>query len=156
MTTVVVIVVVAAVAGAIGFLLRDSRPTAGSSIAEKDQYLHSARHALVDARQLMLDLESIDGTAELDADELRSLTGRVDVFASQVTQVTCLAPTAMDGRVSRSVAVSARSVGDALRAERELRANPRNSTHRSADAFVQRRAEFSLAVRDLANHVELL
>jgi hypothetical protein len=37
-----------------------------------------------------------------------------------------------------------------------LRANPRNSTHRSADAFVQRRAEFSLAVRDLANHVELL
>jgi len=62
----------------------------------------------------------------------------------------------MDGRVSRSVAVSARSVGDALRDERELRANPRNSTHRSADAFVQHRAEFSLAVRDLANHVELL
>ena len=62
----------------------------------------------------------------------------------------------MDGRVSRSVAVSTLSVSDALRDEREARAGPDGSAHRSADAFGQRRIEFSLAVRDLANHVELL
>jgi len=36
------------------------------------------------------------------------------------------------------------------------RADPDGSARRSADAFVRRRTEFSLAVRDLANHVELL
>jgi len=154
---VVVALVAAAVAGVvIGFNLRDSGPPAGSSIAEKDRYLQSARNALVDARRLVLDLERIDGTAELDADDLQSLTDSMDVFASQITQVTCLAPTAMDGRVSRSVAVSTLSVSDALRDEREARADPDGSAHRSADAFGQRRTEFSLAVRDLANHVELL
>ena len=158
MTAVVVVaLVVAAVVGVvIGFNLRNSGSPAGSSIVEKDRYLQSARNALVDARRLALDLERIDGTAELDADDLQSLTGRIDVFSSQITQVTCLAPTAMDGRVSRSVAVSALSVSDALRDERDVRADPDGSARRSADAFIQRRTEFSLAIRDLANHVELL
>lgn len=158
MTTVVVVALVTAVVVGLmtGFFMRHGGPPAGSSIAEKDQYLQTARNALVDARRLALDLERIDGTAELDADDLQSLTGRVDVLSSQITQVTCLAPTAMDGRVSRSVAVSARSVSDALRDERDVRADPDGSARRSADAFIQRRTEFSLAIRDLANHVELL
>ena len=124
MTAVVVVALVVATAAAgaaIGFSLRDSGAGAVSSIAEKDRYLQSAQNALVDARQLVLDLERIDGVTELDADDLRSLTGRIDVLASQITQVTCLAPTPMDGRVSRSVAVSTRSVSDALRDEREAR-----------------------------------
>ena len=59
MTAVVVVaLVVAAVVGVvIGFNLRNSGSPAGSSIAEKDQYLQTARNALVDARRLALDLE---------------------------------------------------------------------------------------------------
>jgi hypothetical protein len=52
--------------------------------------------------------------------------------------------------------VSARSISDVLRDERDSRADPEGSARRSADEFVQRRREFSLAVRDLENHVELL
>ena len=157
MTTVVLLVVVIAIVGVVmGLSLRDSGPPAGSSIAEKDRFLQSARTALVDAQRLALDLERIDGPAELDADELRSLTGKIDMFTSQIAQVTCLAPTAMDGRVSRSVAVSSRSVSDALRNERESRSDPDCSARAPADAFVRGRTEFSHAIRDLANHVELL
>jgi hypothetical protein len=158
MTTVVVVALVAAAAVGllIGFVVWHGGSPAGSSIAEKDRYLQSARNALADARRLALDLEHVDRVAELDADDLRSLTTRIDVLSSQVTQVTCLAPTAMDGRVSRSVAVSARSISDVLRGERDSRADPEGSVRRSADEFVQRRTEFSLAVRDLENHVELL
>jgi len=161
MTTVVVaaLVVAAIAGGVIGFSLRRGGPPAGSPIAEKDRFLRAARNVLVDARRLVLDLEGIGGTTELtalDPDDLRSMIGRIDVFSSQITHVTCLAPTSMDGRVSRSVAVSAVSVGDALRNERESREDPEGTVRRSADAFVQRRSEFSLAVRDLGNHVELL
>lgn len=90
----------------------------------------------------------------LESDELRLLIGRVDVFGSQMAQVTCLAPTSMDARVSRSVAVSATAVGDTLRNERDRRLD--GDDRQFSSAIVDRCAALAVAVTDLGNHVELL
>lgn len=161
MTLVVVALVVAAVAaGAIvGYYLHRGTPAEGTSIGEEDQYLRAARNALAEGQQAVLDLEQLDepvGLAALDTEDLRLTIGRIDVFSSLMTQVTCLAPTSMDARVSRSVAVSATAIGDMLRDERERRWNPDGTVSPSARTFVQRRSELVLALQDLHNHVELL
>lgn len=158
MNTLSFALVVAAVLGVlVGYYVHRAGTATGSAIEDKDSFLLAARSALADGRRVVRDLEAVPDSRALglvDAEQLRSLTGRVDAFGSQMTQVTCLAPTSMDARVSRSVAVSATAVGDTLRSERDSRVDP--EARRSPAAFDQRRSELALAVRDLSNHVELL
>ena len=160
MTVVILALVIAAlIGGVIGFSVRRLGSAGGPAIAEKDTYLQAARFALIDGRRIVQDLETISDRGRLgqfDTEALKSMMGRIDVFGSQMTQVTCLAPTSMDARVSRSVAVSATAVGDTLRTEREMRLDPDRAPRRSAQGFSQRCSELGLAVRDLGNHVELL
>lgn len=142
----------------IGYLVRRAG-TPGPAIDDKESFMRSARQALAEGRRLVHDLEAIsavDWRAGVGVDDLQALIGRVDVFGSHMTQVTCIAPTAMDVRVSRSVAVAATAVGDALRYERKARLEPDGAPRPSTADVGQRSQQLALAVSDLGHHVEFL
>ena len=154
---VLALVVAALVGGLVGYSVHRAGSATGPAIEDKDSFLRAAESALAGGRRIVRDLEAVPdsrGLALLDTEDLRRLIGRIDVFASQMSQVTCIAPTSMDARVSRAVAVAATAVDDSFRDERDVRLDP--GARRPSASFDDRRSAFAVAVSDLGNHVELL
>lgn len=78
----------------------------------------------------------------------------LDGFATHLAELSAHAPTVMDTRVCRGVAVQSRSFSDAFRGQRDDPAPP--DARERARSLYDRRTEFEVALRDLAEHVELL
>lgn len=134
---------------------RSTGPSSGLAPAEKEAWLRSARTAAADGRRIASSLSDVPDDVALGAltdAELDTRIGELDLLGSQLTQVTCTAPTSMDVRVCRSVAVAATSLGDSFRSERDRR----RGDGRVVARYALRCADFRDAVRDLSNHADLL
>jgi len=147
------------VAGIVGVLIGRRRLSAdhgaGPALVERNAWLRSARAAAAEGRRVAALFDEVPderAVDELPDDQLGDRIAELDLFGSQMTQVTCTAPTSMDVRVCRSVAVAATSLGDSLRTERDVRRGDDCATAR----FATRRSGFRESVRDLTTHVDLL
>lgn len=115
--------------------------------AGSNEWLAAAGEAVADARQVAAELTHISSTssATLSADT----TGKLDRLTERLAELSTDAPTAMDTRVCRIVAVRSKALSNALRSSPSP--GPRPFTLRPSQ-----QAEFETAVRDFADHVELL
>ena len=136
------------------------------SIATPDDaggpWLDRSQRLLATAVALHTEMAVLDANrplTEFDTDALAMLSHAITAFCADAAAISSTAPTAMDGRVIRNLAVRARTLGDLL--ERELRRRevglgtprPLAAGELSLDEHLH---EFELAVADLHTHVELL
>ena len=125
-------------------------------------WLDRSQRLLATAAWLRTEMAALDANrslTEFDTEELAMLSDAITAFCADAAAISSTAPTAMDGRVIRNLAVRARTLGDLL--ERELRRRevglgtprPLTAGEHSLDEHLH---EFELAVDDLHTHVELL
>lgn len=125
-------------------------------------WLDRSRRLLATAAWLRTEMAALDANrslTEFDAEALAMLSDAITAFCADAAAISSTAPTAMDGRVIRNLAVRARTVGDLL--ERELRLRevglgmprPLAAGEQGLDEHLH---EFELAEADLRTHVELL
>lgn len=108
-------------------------------------------------------LGEIDPIVEADSacrsnESLSSLAAQhLDVFTHNLAELGASAPTSMDNRVCRGVAVKSLGLSEALRPRSCESDEPRPNADRKAASDLQDRfAEFSLALGDLTEHIHLL
>lgn len=133
-------------------------PTLGEATAEKAAWLKRARTAGAEGQRVTLmfnDYDEILTFADLNDENIDEITIRLDLLTSHLSLVTSTAPTSMDVRVCRSVAISARALSDQFRGERAARQSAPISPP-TTNSYSQQKVDFEYAVRDLMNHVELL
>ncbi len=125
-----------------------------------DPWFAQAAELTRTGRQLV---EQIEPIVETDS-RLRSSesmadlpTRQLDEFTHNLAELAAAAPTSMDNRVCRSVAVQSRGLSDALRARScgSDDASPNADRARLSDLH-DRFAEFSLALTDLEQHIHLI
>jgi hypothetical protein len=142
-------------------LRRGSASSATTSTrAPADPWLAQAAELAQTGRQLLEQIEPIVETnSGLRSGE--SATGlptrQLDDFTRSLAELAATAPTSMDNRVCRSVAVQSRGLSDALRARScgSDNASPNADRARVSDLH-DRFSEFSLALTDLEQHIHLI
>jgi hypothetical protein len=125
-----------------------------------DPWFAQAAELTQTGRQLV---EQIEPIVETDS-RLRSSesvaelpTRQLDDFTHNLAELAAAAPTSMDNRVCRSVAVQSRGLSDALRARSCGSADASSNADRARlSALHDRFAEFSLALTDLEQHIHLI
>lgn len=125
-----------------------AKPNAGRvNRSGSDEWLTAAGTVVADARQVAAELAEISSTdsATLSADT----TGELDRLTERLAELSASAPTAMDTRVCRSVAVRSKALSDALR-------SPQPPGQSAFPLRPRQQAQFETAVRDFSDHVELL
>jgi hypothetical protein len=157
----VVALIGAAVIGWSWNLRRESASGATTSTRDlADPWLARAAELTRAGRQL---IEQIEPIVETDSG-LRSNesvaglpTRQLDDFTHHLAELAATAPTSMDNRVCRSVAVQSHSLSEALRARScgSNTASPNAERARLSDLH-NRFSEFNLALSDLEQHVHLI
>ena len=118
------------------------------------EWFASADAAVAAGRRIAIKLEetSPTGAATPSADTPDEL----DRFTTRVAELIASAPTAMDGRVCRNVAVRSSALSTALRSMQDKNRDSSPAHHRHTQRPIHQQTEFETAIRDLADHVELL
>lgn len=139
---------------------REATNTTQPTRDDADFWLARAAELTQTGHQL---LDEIDPIVEADSasrsnDSLSSLAAQhLDVFTHNLAELGASAPTTMDNRVCRGVAVKSHGLSEALRPRSRESDAPGPTADREAASDLQDRfAEFSRALGDLAEHVHLL
>lgn len=147
-----VFVVVAAAVVALAWRLGSSSPSGvrddvgDAWLAEVHELIPEGRRIVDRATQSQLADESVPLCATAE-----ELSGALDGLTQRLAELGPRAPTSMDARVCRSLAVRARALGNALDA-----VGTGHAGENPTSTLVLREKEFEVALSDLAEHVDLL
>lgn len=120
-----------------------------------DAWLQNASETARQGRRLARDVEPVTQVAESAAVDSSDVRRRLEGFTRVLAELATTAPTSMDARVCRSLAVSSQSLGDALGgAGRDP--DPVVPAREARAQLVDRYTEFVTALGDLERHVDLL
>ncbi len=118
-------------------------------------WLKQAGDAARDGREIADDLERQIHGFESSASVTSELRQRLDALTHHLAELATSAPTSMDVRVCRGVAVNSQALGTALRLDADLDA-ARGHVSVGRRELLDRHAQFVMALGDLERHVDLL
>lgn len=129
---------------------RPSKRDVGIDRADTDPWFQNARSTVDRGRAMVArlsDVSTTDTVSEVTLDDL-------DQLATRLAQLAATAPTTMDHRVCRNAAIRCRTLMGVLRPDGRGAASP--SPADVVPPLRDHRAEFEAAIRDLADHVDLV
>jgi hypothetical protein len=137
---------------------RGPTPAARPTVRDpRDRWLAEASATAEAGRLLVQQIEPFiaDGTAT-EALTAANLTTPLDDLTHHLAQLSVSAPTKMDERVCRSAAIRSQALDDALRARRGASSTDSDRLGTSRTELIDLQVECDVALRDLAQHVDLL
>ena len=114
---------------------------------DPDHWLAEAGTAVATARRIAAELPDIQPTTAAPSTDT---TDELDRLTARMAELSANAPTTMDSRVCRNLAVRSKALSTALSSPQAP------GRHPITPPSDHQRTEFETAIGDLANHVELL
>lgn len=146
----------------VAIALLTPRPDTGRSSRPTDPWMNRARSLVVTGRTLADEVSSVapsTTTRHVPDQRLCELGERIDDFERSVAPVSACAPTVMDARVCRSVALRAHALGGAIERELRRREIVGSDDHGGVRPDIDLQplvSEFTESISDLDTHLELL
>lgn len=149
--------IVTLVVGIVVLVIRAGQMTTDTSVRmDAEDWLAEVSAAVAEGRHLLQGLQPDHSTGNPEETGIEELVDPLNRLTRHLADLTSDAPTHMDTRVCRNLAVSSRALADSLSEAQEPRTDSLRTVQEGSQAVFDRQRDFEVALGDMADHVDLL